>query len=204
MPHAAPPPLLGVLLAGGRSSRMGTPKALLPHPSGGTFLTHSLNRLRSVCEEKIVVSLASEAHRAQVQLPPSVPALFDSQPALGPAMGVSVALQNASSNGFAGCLFTPVDLPDLSVDDLLSLVHAWRESPTQIVLAQQTDPERLQPLVGIYPVACMDSIQRVVESEHRSLYRYLRSSDHQTVAIPSTRLRNVNTPADLGPPFDST
>ena len=128
MPHAAPPPLLGVLLAGGRSSRMGTPKALLPHPSGGTFLTHSLDRLRSVCEEKIVVSLASEAHRAQVQLPRSVPALFDSQPALGPAMGVWVALQHASSNGYEGCLFTPVDLPDLSVDDLLSLVDAWRES----------------------------------------------------------------------------
>ncbi|WP_047817357.1 molybdenum cofactor guanylyltransferase [Rhodopirellula islandica] len=204
MPHAAPPRLLGVLLAGGLSSRMGTPKALLPHPSGGTFLTHSLQRLQSVCADEVVVSLASEDHREQLRLPSSVPALFDAQPAMGPAMGVWVALQHAASNGDDGCLFTPVDLPNLLVDDLLTLVRAWRESPRQIVLAQQEDPERLQPLVGIYPVGCVQQIQRVVESDHRSLYRSLRSNDHRTVAISRERLRNVNTPADLGPPFDNT
>ncbi|MFG0264199.1 MAG: molybdenum cofactor guanylyltransferase [Rhodopirellula sp. JB055] len=204
MPHAAPSRLLGVLLAGGLSSRMGTPKALLPHPSGGTFLTHSLDRLRSVCEEEVAVSLASENHRVELQLPPSVPALFDSQPAQGPAVGVWVALQYAASSSFAGCLFTPVDLPNLLADDLLSLVHAWRESPGRIVLAQQAEPERLQPLVGIYPVDCVDQIQRVVESEHRSLYRTLQTTDHRTVAISRERLRNVNTPADLGPSFDNT
>ncbi|WDQ16134.1 molybdenum cofactor guanylyltransferase [Rhodopirellula sp. P2] len=204
MPHAAPPRLLGVLLAGGLSSRMGTPKALLPHPGGGTFLTHSLQRLRSVCADEVVVSLASEAHRDQLRLPSSVPALFDSQPARGPAMGVWVALQHAASNGDDGCLFTPVDLPNLLADDLLTLVHAWQESPRQIVLAQQADPERLQPLVGIYPVHCVQQIQSVVESEHRSLYRTLRSIDRRTVVIPSIRLRNVNTPADLGPPFDNS
>ncbi|MEO9590553.1 molybdenum cofactor guanylyltransferase [Rhodopirellula bahusiensis] len=203
MPHAALPRLLGVLLAGGLSSRMGTPKALVPHPNGGTFLTHSLNRLRSVCANDVVVSLASNADRDQFRLPPSVTSLSDFQPALGPTMGVWVALQHAESNGYQSCLFTPVDLPDLLAGDLASLINTWREQPTEILLARQSDPERLQPLVGIYPVGYLDQIQGVVESKHRSLYRFLQSTDHRTVDLPASRLRNVNTPADRDASVDS-
>ncbi|PHQ36906.1 molybdenum cofactor guanylyltransferase [Rhodopirellula bahusiensis] len=196
MPHAALPRLLGVLLAGGLSSRMGTPKALLPHPNGGTFLTHSLNRLQSVCADDVVVNLASQADRDPFRLPASVASISDSLPALGPAMGVCVGMLHAESNGYQGCLFTPVDLPDLLAGDLTSLINTWREQPTKILLARQTDPERLQPLVGIYPVGYLDQIQGVVESKHRSLYRFLQSTDHRTVDLPASRLRNVNTPAD--------
>ncbi|WP_430453663.1 molybdenum cofactor guanylyltransferase [Rhodopirellula europaea] len=204
---AAEPRLLGVLLAGGLSSRMGTPKGLLPHPNGDTYLAHSLQRLHSVCGEQIAVSIAADETDAASALPSDIlPAeitrLRDARPNLGPAMGVHVSLQHAASNGYLGCLFTPVDLPDLLADDLASLIQTWREQPTKILLARQSDPERLQPLVGIYPVSDLDRIQSVVESTHRSLYRFLQSTDHRTFDLPASRLRNVNTPADRDPSFD--
>ncbi|MCR9207130.1 MAG: NTP transferase domain-containing protein [bacterium] len=205
---AAEPRLLGVLLAGGLSSRMRTPKGLLPHPNGGTYLDHSLQRLRSVCGEHVAVSIASDDADAASALPSDIlPAeitrLRDARPNLGPAMGVHVSLQHAASNGYLGCLFTPVDLPDLLADDLASLIQTWREQPTKILLARQSDPERLQPLVGIYPVSDLDRIQSVVESIHRSLYRFLQSTDYRTVDLPASRLRNVNTPADRDASVDS-
>ena len=43
--------LLGVVLCGGRSSRMGQDKAMLPHPSGGTFATHAADRLAKICDQ---------------------------------------------------------------------------------------------------------------------------------------------------------
>lgn len=200
--------LLGVLLAGGHSSRMGMPKALLPHPAGGTYLDHSLQRLRSVCGKHVAVSLAANETDDAIALPAGVlpreiTRLHDAHANLGPAMGVLVSLQHAACNGYQGCLFTPVDLPDLLVDDLASLIKAWRHQPTKILLARQIDPERLQPLVGIYPVRFLDQIQGVVESTHRSLYRFLHSTDCQTVELPASRLRNVNTPADRDASVDS-
>lgn len=199
----AEPRLIGVLLAGGRSSRMGSPKGLLPHPCGGTYIDHSLQRLRSVCGEHMAVSLADEETNETLALPLEITRLRDLRSSLGPAMGVYVSLRHAVSNGYHGCLFTPVDLPDLLADDLSNLIHAWREKPQEILLAQQAHPERLQPLVGIYPVRCLDLVQSVVESKHRSLHRFLQSIDYRTVDLPASRLRNVNTPADRDPSIDS-
>ena len=41
-------PLRCCLLSGGASQRMGTDKALLPHPEGGTWLERSLRLLLSL------------------------------------------------------------------------------------------------------------------------------------------------------------
>ncbi|TWU16480.1 molybdenum cofactor guanylyltransferase [Allorhodopirellula heiligendammensis] len=52
--------LLGAVLAGGRSIRMGRCKAELPHESGGTFLDHALEQLAACCDH-VACSLAADA-----------------------------------------------------------------------------------------------------------------------------------------------
>src|SRR5687768_7462917 len=75
-----------VVLAGGKSSRMGRPKAWLPF-QGRPMLARVLDRLSPLFEERIVV-------RAPDQELPEVDARFveDEEPGLGPVAGLAVGL----------------------------------------------------------------------------------------------------------------
>src|SRR5437764_14574009 len=75
-----------VVLAGGKSSRMGRPKAWLPF-HGQPMLARVLDRLAPLFEERVIV-------RAPGQELPEVPARFveDEEPGLGPLAGLLAGL----------------------------------------------------------------------------------------------------------------
>ncbi len=179
--------LLGIVLCGGRSSRMGRDKAGLPHPAGGgTFLQHAISRLESICDA-VVVSGKSDA-----DCPGSV-ALEDPVAHRGPATGVAAALDYARENSFSACLVTPVDTPFLSQDDLQRLKDAWRACG-RLTVAQS---DRTEPLIAIYPTELAEELARLAKSDDRSLFRWVESQDHAAVAITARSCRNINSPGDL-------
>ena len=172
---------------------MGSDKSTLIHLSGVTYLQHSLDRLQMVCDG-VVVSTRTATNKPPTLSPVQV---HDLQPDLGPAMGVTVCLQHAHSSGYDACLVTPVDMPHLTVADLLALRDEWSQCRHLPVCGITSTEDRLQPLVAIYPVQCVDSLEALVQSEHRSLRRWLASHLHRTVALPARSCRNVNSPEDL-------
>lgn len=179
--------LLGVVLAGGRSTRMGRNKADLPHPDGGTFLAHAIDRLARVTDS-VVVSAAGPVN--------DLPTVLDPEAHCGPAMGIAASLRYASRHGFAACLVSPVDTPHLAVDDLTQLVDRWRATGS-IVLAQS---DRIEPLIAIYPTRFVDEIESLARSNRRSLSRHFRSqpdATYETVGLSTRHCRNVNSPEDL-------
>ncbi|MCC9641142.1 molybdenum cofactor guanylyltransferase [Rhodopirellula sp. JC740] len=196
-----PTRLIGAVLTGGLSSRMGQPKALLPHSTGGSFLSHAIRRMRQVTGEKVLLSLPKDDD----QLPlsdgllssSSIIRVPDTLPNQGPAVGVWRCLLRAQVRGHSACLLTPVDLPELTATDLQELVQVWQNDPEQIVVANDETEERLQPLVAIYPTRCLPAIEGVVKSHHRSLYRHLQTQSFLRVDLPRASLRNVNSPDDL-------
>ena len=95
-----------VLLAGGRSSRMGTDKALLPW-GDGTLLTHMYALLRAAGACEVIVS----GDR------PGFDSVPDAQPDTGP-MGALAQLAPRLRDG--AWIVVPVDMPLLSTD----LLHA--------------------------------------------------------------------------------
>ncbi len=179
--------LLGVVLAGGLSTRMGRDKAMLPHPAGGTYLTQAIERLKTVCHEVAVSAAAPLADRFT---------LVDAFPAGGPSVGIATALQYAAANRYNACVFTPIDTPALQSEDLQCLITAWR-SHLGIVLATSS---QLEPLIGVYSVGVAPEIQTLAQSDRRSLTRYFQSQSppkHQTVSLTPEHCRNVNRPEDL-------
>ncbi|MDK2779574.1 MAG: molybdenum cofactor guanylyltransferase [Pseudomonadota bacterium] len=112
---------LGIILAGGNSSRMGGDKALLPI-HGMTLLEHTTAVVRD-CLQTVWIS-----RRQDQPLPAgSDRTVYDSISDAGPLAGIAAALQAALTDGrFNGMLIVPVDLPLLTADTLRPLLQEGR------------------------------------------------------------------------------
>lgn len=167
-----------VLLAGGRSSRMGTDKAMLPW-GDGTLLTRMHDVLRAAGTDRVIVS----GHRPDID---SVP---DVLPGTGP-MGALAQLGPRLEDGT--WLIVPVDMPLLSrglIDALLA---------TRSVCACVED--HMLPMV----LRIDDRVRTVMadiggrsgrECSLRALQQSLHA-EHLSAAPWQRALRNCNTPED--------
>jgi molybdopterin-guanine dinucleotide biosynthesis protein A len=110
-----PPPFSAVLLAGGRSTRMGRDKALLPLADGYSLLARQLATLRAVGAAEVLISA-----RAEQNLPlTGVRLVTDLLPDNGPLAGLAAALAAAAHHRV---LVLAVDLPEMPPEFLTGLV----------------------------------------------------------------------------------
>ena len=184
--------LEGAVLCGGASRRMGQDKAALPHPNGGSWLSHAAELLSQVCPSVAVCSqhsshadLIAELERVALALEPT--------PAQGPLHALELVLPRGSDSAL---LVAPVDMPQLNRRTLDSLIAQWRHSPSQAAVAH--DGERLQPLLGIYPGGPeqRNGLTEVLASGERRWQVWLATIPHQAVVLPAAPLINANTPAE--------
>ena len=184
--------LQGAVLCGGASRRMGQDKAALPHPNGGSWLSHAAALLSQVCPSVAVCSqhsshadLIAELERVVLALEPA--------PAQGPLHALQLVLPRDSNSAL---LVAPVDMPQLNRSALDSLIAQWRHSPSQAAVAH--DGQRLQPLLGIYPGGPEqhNGLTEVLASGERRWQAWLTTIPHQAVVLPAAPLINANTPAE--------
>ena len=185
--------LLGVVLAGGASRRMGADKALLTHPDGSSWLEAQVQLLRSVGLEVCVLTghgrhhaLLSSCEGVTVQAEPWQPA--------GPLWALSCVLNDRDDEAL---LTLPVDMPGLRSEALQQLIRCWRLQPSTALVAD--DGSRLQHLFGVYP--CGALYRQALDdelTEGKARWRgWLARIPHETVNLPSDQLVNVNRPIDL-------
>ncbi|MGV3484624.1 MAG: molybdenum cofactor guanylyltransferase [Planctomycetaceae bacterium] len=183
------PALLGVVLAGGKSSRMGRDKATLPHAAGGDFLEYAISRLAQLTSHVAVSGRESPV--------PAAMTIADQSPSLGPAMAVWSAVRFAVEAGYSSILVTPVDMPDLDSQHLQRLVDsAASDKPT----CASFDGRTAHPLVAIYPVCLAAELEAVARSERRSLQAWLAQRPLTLVPLPVSAQRDCNTPASCSWP----
>lgn len=167
-----------VLLAGGRSSRMGTDKALLVW-AGGTLLTHMHTTLLRAGAAQVVVS----GDR------PELGGVPDAEPGTGP-MGALAQLAPRLQDG--AWLVVPVDMPLLTPE----LMHALLSVDAACACVEDHPlPMALRLDAGVRAV--MDDIGIRPERE-RSLRALQQRLQCLYLSAPpwSAVLRNGNTPED--------
>ncbi|MCX5930992.1 MAG: molybdenum cofactor guanylyltransferase [Cyanobacteria bacterium] len=202
-PRPQPAPLRTCLLSGGDSRRMGTDKALLPHPQGGTWLERALQLLAGLGAPLTLVSRHRShgrlAHEVNRRLGLEIEVLLEPPPREGPLLALTrlMALHPGQR-----LLLAPVDMPRLQLESLRALVAAAEAGfdPDTIHLAH--DGHRLQPLLGLYPATPSNraAAEAFTGRGGRSLLRWLEQTRCVcAVNLDPAQLLNANTPADCGP-----
>lgn len=197
------------LLSGGASRRMGRDKALLPHPEGGSWLERTL---RLLLELQIPVTLFSR-HQRHLQIARAlngepITALAEAPPWEGPLLALHRLMQRHPDERLLLC---PVDMPDLSLAALRSLLAKAHDAAAvgggvQLHLAH--DGQRLQPLLGVYPSTAplRADLSAAVQRGERRLQGWLATQAFEAVVLDPRALRNVNHPEaaqPAGSPADS-
>jgi molybdopterin-guanine dinucleotide biosynthesis protein A len=168
--------LLGAVLAGGRSSRFGSDKALAEW-NGRPLLAHAAEALAAQCETVIV---CGREWPGLVSLPDRP------EPDLGPLGGLNAALRHALVNGFDAVLSVGCDTPVLPTD-LAARLSAVGEAAYLEGM----------PVIGRWPARLAAALDKhLTESDDRSMRAWGRVALAVAVEIGQP-LANVNRPEDL-------
>lgn len=188
----------GIILAGGRSQRMGTNKALLPLPgqASETFLAHLVSTLAPLCAEVLIVA-RDQAQFAHVALP-DTRLVFDEKPGGGPLMGLYSGL-NAMQATTA--LVVAVDMPFVQSALPAFLLDCYKQD-TLIVPVVAGIP---QVLLALYPRSTLSAIETLLKQGKRAPRALLEVVPVQYIEEEQLRqidpqLRSfvgINTPEDL-------
>lgn len=166
--------ILGVVLAGGRSTRFGSDKALA-EVGGRTLLARAFDALAGMCELVVVAGRERGPGRCVPDWP---------RPGMGPLGGIAAALRLARDEGYESVLSCGVDSLGLpgNLLDLLSPAPAYLES---------------QPVVGHWPAGTVDAIETILlEQGKHSMLAFAGAIGATAVKIEG-KPANINTPADL-------
>jgi molybdenum cofactor guanylyltransferase len=216
----------GILLAGGRSKRMGTDKALLPLPgtSQVSFLQHLTQVMLAECEELVLVTrdrLQADLYARYVSS--SVRVVVDEVPDCGPLMGICSGLRVVqAARAFVCAVDTPLLQASLIRFLLAQTGQAQGTVPTgerggqaqgTVPRGESCDDELVVPVVGglpqvllaVYPRALLSLVEerlRVGRQDLRSLLevaavRYVSEEQLRLVDPHLRSFLNVNTPEDL-------
>ena len=166
--------ILGLVLAGGQSTRFGSDKALA-ELDGHSLLARAVDLLSGWCEQVVIVG--REAGPA-----PCIPDW--PRPGMGPLAGIAAGLHHARDADFEAVLSCGVDSVGLP-PDLPALL-----SPAPAFLATQ-------PVVGLWPAGAVEAIEAVLTGEGRhSMLAFAERIGARAVEL-DTPPANINTPADL-------
>lgn len=189
--------LAGVILAGGRSSRMGGGDKFLLDLHGRTILDHVVARMAPQVGT-LALNLNGDPQRlAGIDLP----VLPDTLPGhQGPLAGVLTALGWARSLGIGHVATAAADTPFLPVDLVRRLQHAVADGPQAIAIAMSGG--RTHPVFCLWPTALHDDLARFLSSPgNRRVSAFVGAHPHAavdfTVAGGPDPFFNVNTPQDL-------
>lgn len=176
----------GAILAGGKSSRFGSPKHELKLPNGLTMIETVAAVMRQVCQRIVVVS--------SFKAMDDVTHIADLRNDQGPLGGIEALLASGEDTQYLVC---PCDLPLVNGEILRALTK--RALTTATVLKLEGE-ESLSPLPACISVDALDKVRELLDDNRRAVHRLMKEIDAEEVAGPkqwSKFLVNVNTQEDF-------
>jgi molybdopterin-guanine dinucleotide biosynthesis protein A len=183
-------PLYGLLLAGGKSRRMGRDKALLM--CDGRSQLDRMGELLGHCVERVFVSVRPEQQDEPERR--RFEQVVDRYDDLGPVAGILSAMDDHPQ---ADWLVVACDLPNISEDTLRTLL-AGRSTAHPFTAYTSTYDGLPEPLCAVYTASSHAIVRRFVADGIACPRKILIRSETMLLQQPDpAALDNINTPNDL-------
>lgn len=185
----------GIVLCGGRSTRMGQPKAWLPF--GGEFLLQRIVRIVRVVVDPVIVVAAPG--QDVPPLPSEVEVARDTIEGKGPLGGLAAGLAALEGKADAAYL-SSCDVPFLKAEFVRRAISLLGNAAACV---PEVDGVR-HPLAAVYRVSILPHIRELLGSDRLRLQglmdhlptRIIQEQEFADVDPEFVSLRNVNTLAD--------
>jgi molybdopterin-guanine dinucleotide biosynthesis protein A len=181
--------ITGIVLAGGKSSRMGYDKGLAL-VGGKKIIEIVIATLKEVCNNIIIIS----NNTAYADL--NLPVHKDIYPDKGPAGGIYTGLFHSSTQGN---LVLACDMPFVSAALLSSILK--NVGSKQIVVPIIN--EGIEPLCGFYSKAILEPLKALLEAQVLPAHKVVTLFDHTLIPVEEgifnkkREFTNINKPEDL-------
>lgn len=197
-------PLTAIILAGGRSSRMGRDKALIAIE--GTPLLQKICYLALQCTSDVYI-VTSWPERYQDLLPNGCKLIQEAplpgEETHGPLVGFAQGLAQVQTEFV---LLLACDLPQLRIEVLQNWIEKLTEATESAIASTTSEPiaflprqvKGWEPLCGFYRQSCLPALTDFINQGGRSFQQWL--VQHSVQELPLTDVQmlfNCNTPDDL-------
>ncbi len=188
MPNAE---VFGLVLAGGRSTRMQRDKAALAY-HGRSQLEWAYDLLKPLVAQAFV---SVRPDQTSDPLRARFPQIVDRHENIGPAAGILAA---QAQHPEVAWLVIACDLPFLDKATLEHLLSA--RQPDKVATAYRSSHDGLpEPLCAIYEPSSREAFAAYVASGRQCPRKFLIQADAALIDLPDPRaLDNVNTPEEYG------
>jgi molybdopterin-guanine dinucleotide biosynthesis protein A len=182
----------GIILAGGKSSRMGQDKAFLPWGSRTVLLEHLTSVLTSLFDETLIIT--DHRERFEKLSLGKVKVYEDLIKGKGPLGGLYTGL--CYSENRASCVLT-CDMPFVDEIFLRDLVSFWGEDHD--VFCLESPEGKLEPFPGVYARSLRYLTHLLLERGEGAMSRFLEVAVVKPLVLKEEKIRvltNMNTIED--------
>lgn len=181
--------LTGIILAGGKSSRMGYDKGLAM-VNGKKMIEHVYAALSQVVDKVIIVANSNSYDYL------NLPVYEDMYKEIGPVAGIYTGLSHSTTEKN---LIVACDMPFVSPQLFIRILEHIGNN--QIVVP--TVNNHLEPLCGFYKKEILEELKEIIEMEVYPVHRVIEFFDHLALKINEEEMHadnlftNINKPEDI-------
>lgn len=179
--------ITGIILAGGKSSRMGLDKSLLIYKNM-TFIQHIINAIKPLVKDIIIVSNTNAHDKFGYKRVEDF--IKDS----GPLAGIHSGLSHSTTDYN---LILSCDIPLIKTEILEVLVHS---DYTNFDVVQIQSGEKTMPLIALYHKRCTQKCLELLKNNERRVREAINQLNTKSIIIDnswSEFVKNVNTKEDF-------
>jgi molybdopterin-guanine dinucleotide biosynthesis protein A len=194
-------PVAGILLAGGRSSRMGGGDKGMRLLGGRPILARVIERLKPQVSHMVINANGDPFRLAEFNLP-VVPDRISGF--AGPLAGVHAGLEWVTANcpGVAHAITVATDTPFLPADLVQRFLAGQGEGPRLCVARSEAGTH---PVIGLWPVGLASALEESLKAGERKVGKWVAEHGAIEVFFPDLEIGgtkldpffNINRPEDL-------